>query len=249
MARDLTLASYNVHWGRGLRWTGYKPFDVTDACRGLDADVIALQESWGPDDGEAQHDAAARELGLHVVSHPLARAVADPTPAVVARLGPEADLEDATLGDGTWSLALLSRFPITVSRVDPLPQLRFDPTSRAVLRAELDVDGARLVVCVTHLPHIQMGAPFITRALRRALPSVDEPAVLVGDMNTWSPCISAMAPKGWRRRGRGRSFPSPYPHSRIDHLLVTPRVEVVWDEVVANTSSDHRPIRAGLRFT
>jgi endonuclease/exonuclease/phosphatase family metal-dependent hydrolase len=55
-----------------------------------------------------------------------------------------------------------------------------------------------------------------------------------------------MAPPGWRRVGRGRTFPTPYPHSRIDHLLVTPAVEVRSIEVVEERGSDHRPIRARL---
>ena len=243
----LTIASSNVHWGRGLRWKGFPPYDVVAACTELDADVLALQESWAPDDGVAQHDLVARALGMHVVAHPLARVTAGPKPQIVRALGPDDD-PTAAPGTGTWGIALLSRQPFRSTRVVRLPQLRLDPTSRAVLLAEIEVEGVPLTVATTHLPHLQMGSPLITGALRRALPPASERALLIGDMNMWSPCIAAMAPRGWRRRGRGRTFPSPYPHSRIDHLLVTPSVEVCWSEVVRDTRSDHRPIRAGLRL-
>ena len=48
----LTLATFNVHmgvdgWGR--------PFDVVGECAPLDADVLVMQESWEPDDGEPEH--------------------------------------------------------------------------------------------------------------------------------------------------------------------------------------------------
>ena len=41
---DLTIASYNIHWGRGPKRRGHPPFDVVAACRRLDADVLVLQE-------------------------------------------------------------------------------------------------------------------------------------------------------------------------------------------------------------
>ncbi len=241
MSAELTVASFNIHWGLGLRWFGFKPFDVVAACGRLDADVLVLQETWAPDEGLAQHDVVARAHGYEVVSHSLARARAVPRPGVVAR--PDVGRAE---GDGDWCLAVLSRLPITGSGVTTLPQLRLDPATRAVLRVDVAVGDRELAVHGTHLPHLEMGAPLITRALRAALGPVTEPAVLLGDMNMWSWCISAMAPRGWTRVGRGRTFPAPYPHSRIDHLVVTPSVEVRSIEVVDERGSDHRPIRARL---
>lgn len=241
MAAELTVASFNVHWGRGLRWFGFKPFDLVAACGHLDADVLVLQETWAPDDGVAQHDAVAQAHGYEVVACSLARAVLDPKPNVVARPG-----RPGHPGHGDWCLSVLSRLPIVASTVTELPQLRLDPATRAIVRVDVAVGDAVLPVHGTHLPHLEMGAPLITKALRAALPPASEAAVLLGDMNMWSWCIAAMAPPGWRRVGRGRTFPAPYPHSRIDHLLVTPAVEVRSIEVVDERGSDHRPIRARL---
>jgi endonuclease/exonuclease/phosphatase family metal-dependent hydrolase len=241
---EISVASFNLHWGRGLRWLGFKPFDVLAACARLDTDVLVLQESWAPDGGEAQHDTVARELGYATAVVSLARAVIQPHPAVVDRADPTRQK-----GTGDWCLAILSRLPIAGSEARALPQLRLDPTSRHVLQAELTVGDGALVVHGTHLPHLEFGAPLITKALRAALGPADRPAILIGDMNMWGWCISAMAPPGWRRVGRGRTFPTPYAHSRIDHLLVTPGVEVLSTEVVAERGSDHRPIRARLAVT
>src|SRR3546814_3539543 len=66
MPAELTVASFNIHWGRGRRSQGFPPFDVVEACKQLDADVIALQESWAPNRGVAQHDAVAEALGYEV---------------------------------------------------------------------------------------------------------------------------------------------------------------------------------------
>lgn len=239
---ELTLASWNVHWGRGMKLLRFPPFDLVAGCRLLDADVLVLQECWAPDDGPSQQDEVAAALGYDVRSVALGRAVAGDHPKVVDRADPE-----RRRGDGDWSLAVLSRLPVAGSEVTWLPQRRTDPVRRAVLHVEVEVGGRRLVVHGAHLPHLQMGSPLLTRPLRACLGPVDRASVLVGDMNMWGWCIAAMAPPGWRREGRGRTFPAPFPHSRIDHLVHTPPVEVLGSEVVRHTGSDHRPIRARLR--
>lgn len=241
---ELTIASFNLHWGRGPRRSGWAPFDVVDACKQLDADVVVLQESWAPDRDLAQHDAVAAALGAEAVVVPLSRADVEPRLRVVSR----ADNREARQGTGDWCLALLSRLPITSTDVIALPQLWLDPCSRAVLRAEIDVDGRPLQVAATHFSHLEFGSPLQARALRRALPPVDRPGVFVGDMNMWGWTISAMAPDGWQRAVRGKTWPARRPSHQIDHLLVTDQVEVVESEVLPDLGSDHRPIRARLRL-
>jgi endonuclease/exonuclease/phosphatase family metal-dependent hydrolase len=239
---ELTLASFNVHWGLGHPRHGHPPFDVTAACETFDADVVVLQESWAPDVGIAQHDAVAERLGMQCVAVPLARSSLEGKPHLAGRAG-------AAGGDGDWCLALLSRKPIRSTRVVDLPQLFPDPSSRVLLHAEIDVDGTNLTVVATHFSHLEFGAPLHRKALRRGLPPTDRPAVLVGDMNMWGWTIDAMTPSGWRRVVRGKTWPAPRPRHQIDHLLVTPSVEVVRSEVLPDQGSDHLPIRARLRVT
>src|SRR3546814_7453156 len=153
MPAELTVASFNIHWGRGRRSQGFPPFDVVEACKQLDADVIALQESWAPDRGVAQHDAVAEALGYEVQAVPLSRTDAWPTPRTVSRYDPE-----RRAGSGDWCLAVLSRLPITASTTSRFFQLPPDPASRALLQVDLDVEGHPFAVCATHFTHLEFGA-------------------------------------------------------------------------------------------
>jgi endonuclease/exonuclease/phosphatase family metal-dependent hydrolase len=243
MSAELSIASFNVHWGRGSRYQAYPPFDVVAACAQLDTDVLVLQETWAPDGGPAQHERVATELGYDVTAVPLGRAVVMPKLEVVSRRDPT-----AAEGTGDWCLAVLSRLPVLDRRVDDLrPQLPTDPASRSVVRVDLAVDGQRLAVHGTHLAHLEMGVPLHTPGLRRLLAASPGAGVLLGDMNMWGWCISAMTPRRWRRLRGGPTFSAAHPAFRIDHLLTTPEVEVVSSEVVADLGSDHLPIRARLR--
>lgn len=241
---ELTIASFNVQWGLGDRRDGWPPFDLTDACRPFEADVIVLQETWAPDGGPAQHDLVAAALDMDVVAVPLARADLTPEPMLVSRADPT-----HAKGSGDWCLALLSRTPIRTSRIVDLPQLPLDPWTRVLVQAEIDVAGTNLAVVGTHFSHLKYGSPFQRRALRRGLPPADRPAAFVGDMNMWGWTIDAMAPPGWRRVVTGKTWPARRPRHQIDHLLVTEHIEVLDSEVLPDAGSDHRPIRARLRVT
>ena len=241
---ELTVASFNIHWGRGSKRDGCPPFDVVEACASFEADVIVLQEAWTPDGGVGQHDEVAEALGMRAVAVPMARAVLEPRPKLLGRA-----VETNRAGNGIWSLALLSRKPIRTTRTLPLPQLPLDRWSRCLLHAEVDVDGTNLSLVATHFAHLEVGSPLQTRALRRGLPPADRPGALIGDMNMWGWTIDAMAPRGWRRAVRGKTWPAARPRHQVDHLLVTPSVEVVQGEVLPHLGSDHLPIRARLRVT
>jgi endonuclease/exonuclease/phosphatase family metal-dependent hydrolase len=238
---ELSVASFNVHWGRGGRRGGYRLFDIVAACHRIDADVLALQETWAPDGEAAQHQEVADALGYHVAAVPLARAELDPKPRILSRADPE-----RTEGDGDFCLAVLSRRPIVRSHVVPLPPLWFDPWGRALLQAEVDLGGTSFTVVATHFSHLEFGSPLQAPALRRGLPPADQPAALLGDMNMWGWTISAMVPKRWRRAVQGPTWPAPRPHHQIDHILVTPAVEVLESSVLPDLGSDHRPVRARL---
>lgn len=241
---ELTLASYNIHWGHRPRRFGGGPFDLIDACRRLDADVLVLQESWAPDDAPADHQRVADALGMAVACDlRLARSTVKPLPRVLAPAS-----KGSTVGTGGWHLVLLSRLPTRATEVHRLPHLWADHADRAVLAAEVEADGSWLHVRGTHLPHLEYGAHLSTRGLRRSLPTTDVPGALIGDMNMWGWTIDRMVPSGWRRAVRGKSWPSHRPQHQIDHLLVTPSVEAVWGEVGPDLGSDHLPIRARLRW-
>jgi endonuclease/exonuclease/phosphatase family metal-dependent hydrolase len=241
---ELSVASFNAHWGVDARRRRYAPFDVVEATQRIDADVVVLQESWRPDDGPAHHDLVAEALGYTSVTvAPMGRAVVEPEPKVVSRADPT-----RAKGMGDWCLAVLTRLPVTATEVHPLRRLLLDPSDRFVVRVDLEVDGTGVALHGTHMAHLEMGVALHTAGLRRALVPADRPGVLVGDMNMWGWCISAMAPRGWRRQRGSATFPSSRPVFRIDHLLTTDAVEVVSAEVLPDLGSDHRALRAELRL-
>lgn len=241
---ELTIASYNIHWGRRPKRAGGDPFDVIDACRRLDADVLVLQESWAPDDEPSDHRRVADALDMDVaIELSLARSVIEPLPRVQSRT-----TVDAERGDGDWCLVVLARVAVRDTAIHRLPHLPGDHADRALLAVEVEVDGSALQVRGTHLPHLEYGAHLSTRGLRRGLPPADGPAALIGDMNMWGWTIDRMVPRGWRRAVHGKTWPAHRPQHQIDHLLVTGPVETRWTEVGADFGSDHLPIRARLRW-
>ena len=239
---ELTLGSLNLHMGRGSGGHDAPFYDVVTACKGVDADVLVVQEAWVPDGEDGDVLAVAAGLGYRVAAtFAVARAECHDQVRLVARSG------DA--GDGDWQVAVLSRLPVVDSAVVPLePQLPRDPGRRALLVTTVEVGGGTFTVCGTHLPVPKDPVWRLATSLRRALPAADRPAALAGDMNMWGWCIDRMAGAGWRRAVRGRTYPARRPHTQIDHILVSPPVEVLGADVIPQVMSDHRPIRARLRF-
>lgn len=267
---ELSVATFNIHggidgWGR--------PFDVVDACRRLDADVLALQETWtplhdsaatGPEgEGRARQgvaDEVAATLGYHVASVSVAPARRYPAPPHPGRgWGPLGGRRQAVgmrveVGGrrrppslagrrGVVGLAVLTRQATTSTDVLDLGTIGHDRVRRVALRAA--VASPEVVVVGTHLPHIRHGSPVHVRRLHRLLPSREVPAVLMGDMNMWGPPLTLLLP-GWSRAVRGRSWPSWRPVFQIDHVLVTRPVRVVDSSVLDIKGSDHLPVRATL---
>src|SRR4051812_956884 len=121
--RDCTVATFNLHWGRRART--FRPYDVVEACREIDADVLALQEVWRPDGGPSIAEEVAVALGYELHETWTARAASQPKCHVVGRSG-------TPVGDGDCGQALLTRIPrgpVTEHRLDAF---LFDISDRAV---------------------------------------------------------------------------------------------------------------------
>lgn len=253
------MASFNLHggvdgWGR--------PFDVVEACRRLDADVLVLQETWTPARGGGLAEEVGATLGYRVTTAPMAPALRYPPPP-----GPRpgwGPLDRRRRGVGlridvarrSWrrpsgaqrgsvGIALLERLPRSEPEILDLGRMGNDPSRRLALRSSVGTAQTPLVVVGTHLAHIRQGSPLQVRRLRGMLPDPDVPAVLAGDMNMWGPPLSLLLP-GWSRALCGPSWPSWRPVFQIDHILVTPAVEVSDAEVLRVGRSDHFPVRARL---
>jgi endonuclease/exonuclease/phosphatase family metal-dependent hydrolase len=262
---EIVVATFNLHagidgWGR--------TFDVVAACAELDADVVVLEENWADERGESLARRIATVLGYSAHEAFLCDAMIFEPPSVTSRRwGPARKDQSAarplwvtdkeTLAKvrrrrggaarlGSWGIAVLSRPAVRRVETVELGRLSRDNSRlRAALFAEIDLGSTSLTVIGTHLAHFVQGSPVLMARLRRALPPIDEPAVIAGDMNFWGPPVSLGLP-GWRRAVRARTYPAWRPHSQVDHIFVTKALQVVSGRSVLAGRSDHLPIRARL---
>jgi len=234
---SLTVASYNIHWGRRPRTC--EPFDVVSVCRRLDADVLALQEVWHPDGRPSVAAEVAEALGYELHEVWTARAIVEPKCLIAGKAG-------ESVGTGDWGQALLTRVPRGPVTDWKLSGFLFDAVDRVVMTTEIEVDGASLTVCASHLPHLEHFSPLLRWRLRHLLPDKRRPAVLMGDFNMWR-WVSRFIVPGWKDTVRGATWPAyRVPIFQIDHLLTTPPVAATDAEVIHAGESDHLPIRARL---
>jgi endonuclease/exonuclease/phosphatase family metal-dependent hydrolase len=239
---DLTVISFNAHAGLQPRRDGRcAPYDLVEVLRGFDdADVIVMQESFIPDDEPAAAQKVAAELGAQLFELPLGRLKLDPWPQLD---------DDDPKASGTTGLAILSRVPAERVATLPVGKVFADPAQRReALHVQLDVDGTAVDVVGVHLtsrlPH---GPPLQMHRLVGQLPPPGRPAIVAGDHNFWGPGVVTFL-RGWKRAVRGRTWPAGRPHSQIDHILVRPETHVLAADVMPAVGSDHRPVRAVLRF-
>lgn len=175
----MRIMTWNVQ-GRVGQWTARH-----DALRSwiqrMAPDVLTLQESWVEPDGTTQASRLGAELGLHSV-----------TAADLAGFDryPEAPY---------WVVnAVLSRWPLSIERLCPLPDEAGEPTWRHVLVTRVHrpaEQGGPFVAAGTHLEHglenssrrnVQLSA--LVQHLAEALGDETQrrialPAILAGDLN------------------------------------------------------------------
>ncbi|MGH2929331.1 MAG: endonuclease/exonuclease/phosphatase family protein [Solirubrobacteraceae bacterium] len=264
----LTIGSFNVHagvdgWGR--------PFDVVAACRGLDADVLVLEENWQPEDGPSVARRVADALGYEVFEHAFAGGrLAGPHPDADDRWMRPFDWRGSShaifldseraLGEdvrrsgrylharpGHWGVAVLSRLDMEGSGVVGLGRLSRDRARRSVLWVRVRPWGGCVTIFGTHMSHLTYGAPIQFARLARAVRAVAPrgAAALAGDMNLWGPPLGVFFP-GWRRAPKARTWPAWRPHSQVDHVLVRGGLRIAGATVLPTAGSDHLPIRVTL---
>jgi endonuclease/exonuclease/phosphatase family metal-dependent hydrolase len=205
----------------------------------LDADVLALQEVWRPDGRSSVAAAVAEALGYELHEVWTARAVVEPKCHVVGKTGESA-------GTGDWGQALLTRVPRGPVIDWRLSGFLLDAVDRVVMTTEIEVDGASMAVCASHLPHLEHFSPLLRWRLPHVLPDPRRPAMLMGDFNMWRWVTRFIVP-GWKDTARGATWPAHRrPVFQIDHLLATPPIVATDAEVVNLGESDHLPIRARL---
>lgn len=242
-----SVASFNVRWGYAADNT---PFDLTAVCRQLDADIVALQEVWEPDDGPGQGRRAAETLGYELFEAPLSGSNVRAEPRITRH-------HHET--DGWWGTALLSRLPLRSPRTVDLGRAggRVDLAHRQAIVAAVQVGAVTVGVAVVHLSFFwpsTLAQVWRLRAVTAA--SLAGPMIVVGDFNLPAALVRAAFGRaggaspaaGWTPAVRGRTFPAHRPVVQLDHLLVRGGdLAVVNGSVLPASGSDHRPIRAKLR--
>jgi endonuclease/exonuclease/phosphatase family metal-dependent hydrolase len=166
--------TWNIWWRFGPRWAERQP-GLLATIRRFDPDVLALQEVWG-DSATSQAEQLAAELGAHALyaepSYP-----STPTP-------PQPADDGVTLG-----IALISRWPISAWRVEPLPARHRSWTPLAIV-AIVEHPSGPLPVVTSCLEH---GIPYSDDRLAQAgllaelatRPDHDGPCpvLVMGDLN------------------------------------------------------------------
>lgn len=243
------LVTFNTHHGVGHDERHDLP-RLARLLHSVDADVICLQEV-DRYYGDRSEDVDQALLLSRALDMQLA-------------WGPAIDEPRPDGGPRQYGNALLSRLPILVSDVHPLPG---GGEPRSALRTMLELDGGTLWVTATHLT---TRSPAERAAQVAALAALHtermEGGVLVGDFNApadapelavlrerftdaWQAAPDRDDQAGWRfwRDDEGDTFPAHAPRKRIDQVWVSAGVTVAAARVLdAEGASDHLPLVVDL---
>jgi endonuclease/exonuclease/phosphatase family metal-dependent hydrolase len=235
---DLRVATYNIHRCRGMD-RRVMPARIAEVLRGIDADVIAMQEVVGSGpSGEDHAEEIGAALGMGWVMASVRR-----------------------LRQHHFGNVVMSRFPIVHHSQYDLSWRTCEP--RACQRADLELGSGRAL----HIYNVHLGTAVLERryqAIRLASyvhdRRVDGPKVILGDFNEWmrglathtlSSLFESVDLRAHLRRRR--TYPGIFPVLHLDHIYYEGLVEVRSVELPrtrkALMASDHLPLVANLRVS
>ncbi|RBY82082.1 endonuclease [Geodermatophilus sp. TF02-6] len=243
------LVTLNTHHGVGDDGRHDLPRLAT-VLAAADADLVCLQEVdrrfGGRSEDVDQALLLGRALGMQLA------------------WGPAIDEPRRTLDERRqYGNALLSRLPVLASDVHRLPGAG-EP--RSALRTRVDLGAAALSVTTTHLSTRSVEERAAQAGTIAGLSSGPGGAVVVGDFNAepGAPELAVLRERfadawelardrddraGWRfwRHQGGHTHPARRPHRRIDHVWVSPGVDVAGARVLDGAgASDHLPLVVDL---
>jgi endonuclease/exonuclease/phosphatase family metal-dependent hydrolase len=232
----LRVVTYNIHRSRGMdRRT--RPDRVVAVLRGVDADVIALQEVIGSGPSGISHiEEIGAALGMGWVMAPARR-----------------------LRGHQFGNALLSRLPIVHHVEHDLSWKTCE--ERCLQRADIDVHGH-----ILHVYNVHLGTAILERrhqAQRLATIVSDRQVggtkIVLGDFNEWmkglvttllSSRLKSVDIRSYLKRRR--TYPGLFPILHLDHIYYEGRLEIL-DIGMPRTrlslvASDHLPLVADIRI-
>ena len=233
----IRVVTYNVHKCVGMDRRKY-PARIADVLRGLNADVIALQEVIADSSGSPEAN----------------------QPAFIASLLPNYSVcfgEARKHLGAPYGNAVLSRLPVAGSQAYDLT--RDGRERRGCLRVDVDC-GEQLL----HVFNVHLGTSFFERRHQgRKLISTDVlksaelkyPSIVVGDFNEWTRGLASRlmsthfkSVEARPHLKRRKTYPGVLPLLNLDHFYFDERLELVSAELVrtklAKIASDHLPIVA-----
>jgi len=240
------ILTYNVHSCRGVDGK-LDVGRVAEVIAQSRPDIIALQEvdvgrrrSGGVDQAHAIADKLGMGFHFNAAVH----------------------VEEERYGD-----AILTALPVKLVKTGPLPTpkriQRLEP--RGALWVEVTIEGGKTVQIInTHLGLVPMEqktqAEHLLGGEWLGHPKCADPLILLGDFNA-TPRYAAYKKIAARLRdarraagvkGGALTFPSRFPMIRIDHMFISPSVEVANmhapDGELMKLASDHLPLVADFRI-
>lgn len=227
----ITVMSYNTQHCSNFH-TGKLDYEAfASVIRESGADIVGLQEMRDEGtsaDYQPQAKILAEKLGFYYYF------------AQAMDMGGKGD---------PYGNAILSRFPILKAETVLLPYVKESgspyPEDRALLTAEVEIEGKPFFVNVTHLgvmPLEWAGALDIIRPRMKA-----ERCVLMGDFN-FTPENELLAPFNRDMQNTADFFPferlsfsSEKPFERIDYMYASKDLKILSADIPAIVLSDHRP--------
>lgn len=215
------------------------PSRIAEVIRGLNADVVALQEVIGAGPagaGQAEEIGAAVGMGWVMTS--------------------VRQLRKHQFGN-----VILSRLPIVHHSQYDLSWRTCEP--RACQRADLDLGGGQQL----HIYNVHLGTAVLERryqATRLAAfvhdRRIEGPKVILGDFNEWTRGLATKTLSSlfesvdiYAHLKRRRTYPGIFPFLHLDHIYYEGGVEVRGVELARSRqtlmASDHLPLVADLRVT
>jgi endonuclease/exonuclease/phosphatase family metal-dependent hydrolase len=221
---SVTVLTYNVQ--QGYSENGQRSVEEQLALmRDIDPDIIGLQESDTNRIAGGNSD--------------IVRYYADRLD-MYSYYGPKTTV-------GTFGIALLSKYPIVSPRTF---YMYSDGEQTATIEAQITVGDASYRVFVTHLGN---GGPIVQQAAILEEVGNKEQVILVGDFNfrpntdQYALTVS-MLDDAWRRRWPdGGENPGVQLSERIDHIFVSPDVQVQHIRYVDSPASDHPAVYAVIQ--
>lgn len=226
------VATYNIHACVG-RDRKTSPERVAQVIRELDAEVVGLQEvdsRSGTATESQQMDYLARATRYQAIPGPTIRR-----------------------HDRSYGNVLLTRHPVRAVRRIDLSLPGREP--RGAIDADLEAEGGRLRVLVTHLGLRAAERRLQLDRLSELLPRDPiEPMILMGDFNAWQPFQNTLR---WLRALFGHcpappSFPARCPMIALDRIWISPLTLLVTTHAhktpLARVASDHLPVKTFIRL-